>query len=73
MKLIRKISILYHTKDMHFSVGQEVYGGHVVSDIVRNDDGSHSIMILNGKTKEIMSWKKLSPTVPVIVEHSLKF
>jgi len=36
-KLIRKISIGtdYKNEAMHYSVGQEVYGGHTISDILR--------------------------------------
>ena len=38
MKLIRKISIGsdYKNDAMHYSVGQEVYGGHIISDILVN-------------------------------------
>ena len=40
MKLIRKISIGKEYKDnaMHYSVGQEVYGGHIICDIVEEND-----------------------------------
>ena len=38
-KLIRKISIGtdYKNEAMHYSVGQEVYGGHTISDILEED------------------------------------
>ena len=41
MKLIRKISIGtdYKNEAMHYSVGQEVYGGHKISDILEEDGG----------------------------------
>ena len=36
MKLIRKISVGkdYKNDAMHYSVGQEVYGGHTICDII---------------------------------------
>ena len=47
--VIRKISIGsdYKNDAMHYSVGQEVYGGHNICDIVFNDeDYSYNIYIL---------------------------
>ena len=40
MKLIRKISIGqdYKNEAMHYSVGQEVYGGHTICDIIEEKD-----------------------------------
>ena len=41
MSKIRKISIGadYKNEAMHYSTGQEVYGGHVISDILfKNED-----------------------------------
>ena len=40
MKLIRKISIGqdYKNEAMHYSVGQEVYGGHTICDIIEEDN-----------------------------------
>ena len=38
-KLIRKISVGtdYKNEAMHYSVGQEVYGGHKISDIIEEE------------------------------------
>ena len=38
-KLIRKISIGkdYKNEAMHYAVGQEVYGGHTICDIIEED------------------------------------
>ena len=49
-KLIRKISIGtdYKNEAMHYSVGQEVYGGHTISDILE-EDGSFKIFITKNK------------------------
>ena len=45
-KLIRKISVGKDYKDnaMHYSVGQEVYGGHVICDILEEKD-KYSIIL----------------------------
>ena len=39
-KLIRKISVGkdYKNDAMHYAVGQEVYGGHTISDIIEEED-----------------------------------
>ena len=46
MKLIRKITVGkdYKNDAMHYSVGQEVYGGHVINNIIEEDD-KYSIYI----------------------------
>ena len=40
MRLIRKISIGrdYKNDAMHYSVGQEVYGGHIIDSIIEEDN-----------------------------------
>ena len=51
-KIIRKISIGsdYKNDAMHYSVGQEVYGGHNISDILFQDkDQSYNIFITKNK------------------------
>ena len=50
-KLIRKISVGkdYKNDAMHYSVGQEVYGGHTICDIIEEDD-KYSIYIKKKKT-----------------------
>ena len=39
-KLIRKITVGkdYKIDSMHYSVGQEVYGGHVICDIIEEEE-----------------------------------
>ena len=46
MKLIRKITVGkdYKNDAMHYAVGQEVYGGHKISDIIE-EDTKYSIYI----------------------------
>ena len=55
-KLIRKITIGkdYKIDSMHYSVGQEVYGGHKICDIIEEDD-KYSIYIR--KNMDVMPWK----------------
>ena len=46
--IIRKISIGsdYKNEAMHYAVGQQVYGGHTISDILFQDgDDSYNIYI----------------------------
>ena len=45
-KLIRKISVGkdYKNDAMHYAVGQEVYGGHTICDIIEEND-KYSIYI----------------------------
>ena len=52
MKKIRKISIGsdYKNDAMHYSLKQEVYGGHIISDILFEDkDESYNIFIMKNK------------------------
>ena len=46
-KLIRKIAVGkdYKENAMHYAVGQEVYGGHTISDIIEEDE-KYSIYIV---------------------------
>ena len=50
MKLIRKITIGkdYKIDSMHYSVGQEVYGGHTICNIIEEQD-KFSVFIKKGK------------------------
>ncbi len=72
MKLIRKISIGadYKNEAMHYSVGQEVYGGHKISDILE-EGGSYKIFIT--KDKEILPWKHFNSNMAVSVEYNLDY
>ena len=50
-KLIRKISVGkdYKNDAMHYAVGQEVYGGHIICDIVE-EENKFSVYIRKIKT-----------------------
>ena len=71
---IRKISIGadYKNDAMHYSVGQEVYGGHIISDILMDaEDRSYNIFIK--KADETLPWKKFNSNMSISVEYDLKY
>ena len=72
-KLIRKISIGkdYKNDAMHYAVGQEVYGGHIISDILVDDKNCYNIYIT--KNNEILPWKKFNSNMAVSVEYNLSY
>jgi hypothetical protein len=73
-KVIRKISIGadYKNQAMHYSTGQEVYGGHIICDIIFKDkDESYNIYIT--KNDEVLPWKKFNSNMAVSVEYDLKY
>ena len=72
MKLIRKISIGkdYKNEAMHYSVGQEVYGGHTICDIVENDQ-NFSVFIKKGD--DVIPWKDFNKNMAIAVEYNLEY
>jgi hypothetical protein len=70
---IRKISIGsdYKNDAMHYSVGQEVYGGHIISDILVDEYNCYNIYIT--KNNEILPWKKFNSNMAVSVEYNLSY
>ena len=72
--VIRKISIGadYKNDAMHYSVGQEVYGGHTISHILLEDkDSSYNIYIK--KNEEVLPWKKLNSNMAISIEYDIKY
>ena len=71
-KLIRKISIgaNYKNDAMHYAVGQEVYGGHTICDIIEEDD-KFSVYIR--KDKDVLPWKDFNKNMAVSVEYNLQY
>ena len=73
-KVIRKISIGsdYKNEAMHYAKGQEVYGGHIINDIIfEKEDNSYNIFII--KNDEVLPWKKFNSNMAVSVEYDLKY
>jgi len=72
--VIRKISIGsdYKNDAMHYSIGQQVYGGHEISDILFDDtDSSYNIYIK--KHDETLSWKKFNSNMAISIEYDLEY
>ena len=72
MKLIRKISIGrdYKTDSMHYAVGQVVYGGHTICDIIEEQD-KYCIYIQKGN--EVLPWKEFNKNMAISVEYNLEY
>ena len=72
--IIRKISIGadYKNEAMHYSVGQQVYGGHSISNILfEEQDNSYNIFIT--KEDEVLPWKKFNSNMAISVEYDLQY
>jgi len=72
--IIRKISIGadYKNEAMHYSVGQQVYGGHEISHILHEEtDNSYNIYIK--KNNEILPWKKFNSNMAISIEFDLEY
>jgi hypothetical protein len=72
MNLIRKISIGkdYKNEAMHYSVGQEVYGGHIISDIIEKEE---KFVIFIEKNDEVLPWKDFNKNMAIAVEYNLQY
>ena len=72
--VVRKISIGsdYKNEAMHYSLGQTVYGGHELCDILFDiDDNSYNIFIK--KNDEVLPWKKFNSNMAISVEYDLEY
>jgi hypothetical protein len=71
--VIRKISIGtdYKNEAMHYSIGQQVYGGHEISSIIEIEDKSLQIYIRKGD--EVMPWKKFNSNMAIAIEYDLEY
>ena len=71
-KLIRKISIGkdYKNDAMHYAVGQEVYGGHTIFEIIEEDE-KYSIYIKKGR--EVIPLKDFNKNMAISVEYNLEY
>jgi len=72
MNLIRKISIGrdYKNDAMHYSVGQEVFGGHTIVEIIEEKE-SYNIFI--EKNEEVLPWKNFNKNMAIAVEYNLEY
>ena len=70
--LIRKITIGkdYKNDAMHYAVGQEVYGGPTICDILEEKD-KYSIYIR--KEKNVIPWKDFNKNMAISVEYNLEY
>ena len=55
---------------MHYSVGQEVYGGHTIVDIMERDE-KFSIFIQKGD--DVIPWKDFNKNMAIAVEYNLEY
>jgi hypothetical protein len=72
--VIRKISIGsdYKNEAMHYSIGQNVYGGHEICHILfKEEENSYYIYIK--KSDEVMPWKKFNSNMAISVEYDLEY
>ena len=70
--LIRKISIGrdYKNDAMHYSVGQEVYGGHVISNILEEEEKYSIYISIN---EELIPWKDFNKNMAIAIEYDLQY
>mgnify|MGYP003114878987 FL=1 len=70
--LVRKISIGrdYKNDAMHYAVGQEVYGNHIIHSIIESED-KFSIFIK--KNSEVLPWKDFNKNMAISVEYNLEY
>lgn len=71
MGLIRKISIGPDYKNaMHYTIGQEVYGGHILIDIVETDV---KYILYIEKKDEVKEWKSFNRNMAISTEDNIDF
>lgn len=72
MNLIRKITIGkdYKNDSMHYSVNQEVYGGHIISHIIEEEE-KYSIYIKLGNEYKV--WKDFNKNMAISIEYNIDY
>ena len=60
----------YKNDAMHYSLGQEVFGGHNIVEILEEDE-SYNIYI--EKNKEVLPWKTFNKNMAIAVEYNLEY
>tara|TARA_R110002167_G_scaffold45968_1_gene137660 strand:+ start:5225 stop:5449 length:225 start_codon:yes stop_codon:yes gene_type:complete len=69
---IRKITIGkdYKNDSMHYSVGQGVYGGHTIVNIIEEGD-KYSVYI--EKANNVIPWKEFNKNMAISIEYELEY
>jgi hypothetical protein len=72
---IRKISIGsdYKTSSMHYLIGQDVLGGSYSIHLIQFDDNKSTYKIWIESDGEILLWKEIGQSVPVVIEYNINF
>tara|TARA_B110000444_G_scaffold142177_1_gene133282 strand:- start:84 stop:308 length:225 start_codon:yes stop_codon:yes gene_type:complete len=70
--IIRKITIGkdYKNDAMHYAVGQGVYGGHTICDILE-EENKYSIYI--SKEDIVIPWKDFNKNMAISVEYNINY
>jgi len=70
--IIRKITIGkdYKNDAMHYAVGQEVYGGHKICDIIEEED---KYCIYIRKDNVVIPWKDFNKNMAISIEYNLEY
>tara|TARA_R100000805_G_C3580187_1_gene84211 strand:- start:191 stop:430 length:240 start_codon:yes stop_codon:yes gene_type:complete len=70
--IIRKITIGkdYKNDAMHYAVGQDVYGGHTICEILEEED-KYSVYIRKGQV--VIPWKDFNKNMAISVEYNLEY
>jgi hypothetical protein len=55
---------------MHYSIGQEVCGGHIIHEILEEDE-KYSVYI--EKYNEILPWKDFNKNMAIAIEYNLEY
>lgn len=71
MGLIRKLSIGPDYKNaMHYTIGQPVYGGHTLVDIVET---AEKYILYIEKNNEVKKWKTFNHNMAISTEDNIDF
>tara|TARA_R110000803_G_scaffold66252_4_gene127607 strand:- start:1255 stop:1422 length:168 start_codon:yes stop_codon:yes gene_type:complete len=55
---------------MHYAVGQEVYGGHIIENIIE-EESKYSVYIKKGDC--VLPWKDFNKNMSIAVEYNLEY
>jgi hypothetical protein len=60
----------YKIDAMHYSVGQDVYGGHTICDIIEEEE---KYSIYNKKGNDVLPWKDFNKNMAISIEYNLEY